>query len=274
MTLALQTRGLRKRFGRRVVIDHLDLEVPEGAVMGFLGRNGAGKTTTLRMLLGIIAPDGGEIVYQGNAVRRAGARERRSIGYVSQQQHFYPWMKVRSLGWFVGAFYPTWDGKRFDDLLKRLAVEPSQRVGALSGGTRMKLALALALAHAPPLLLLDEPTAGVDPVTRREILDLLRAVSREEGRTVLFSTHHISEIEAISDRVAVLHEGNIFWQGELEGLADRVRRVEGEPPEGARILTREGEHTLAFAEPELWGNEDRVSLEEAFVAIARQDGAL
>ncbi|MCA9570702.1 MAG: ABC transporter ATP-binding protein [Myxococcales bacterium] len=271
MPAALETRGLAKRFGRRKVIEGLDLAVPEGSVYGFLGRNGAGKTTTLRMLLGILAPDGGEIVYGGHAVRRAGPAERRRIGYVSQQQHFYPWMRVRTLGRFVGAFYPTWDAGRYAGLLDRLAVDPAQRVGALSGGTRMKLALALALAHAPPLLLLDEPTAGVDPVTRREILDLLKSAVREEGRTVLFSTHNISEIEAIGTQVGILHEGRLFWQGEVDGVAARVRRVSGPVPEGARVLAEEPEGAICWGEPEVWSDEARVSLEAAFVAIARQD---
>ena len=268
---ALQTRGLAKRFGRRRVIEGLDLQVPEGSVYGFLGRNGAGKTTSLRMLLGILAPDAGEIVYQGQSVRRAGPTQRRRIGYVSQQQHFYPWMKVRTLGRFVGAFYPTWERARFDGLLERLSVDPTQRVGALSGGTRMKLALALALAHAPPLLLLDEPTAGVDPVTRREILDLLRSAAREDGRTVLFSSHNISEIEAIGTHVGILHEGRMFWQGPVEGLGQRVRRVSGELPAGARVLAEEPGGAVCWGEPEVWQDEARVSLEEAFVAIARQD---
>lgn len=271
MTNALETRSLSKRFGRRPVIRDLDLVVPEGAVYGFLGRNGAGKTTTLRMLLGILAPDGGELVYGGRRVKRAGPRERRAIGYVSQQQHFYPWMTVRSLGRFVGAFYPTWDRARFDRLLDRLSVDPTQRVGVLSGGNRMKLALALALAHAPPLLLLDEPTAGVDPVTRREILDLLRVAATEEGRTVLFSTHNIGEIDAIGDQVGILHEGRMFWQGPVNGVAERVRKVVGAVPSGAQVLAEEADGTVCWGEPSLWSDEPTVSLEEAFVAIARQD---
>jgi ABC-2 type transport system ATP-binding protein len=268
---ALETHALAKRFGRRPVIRDLQLAVPTGSVYGFLGRNGAGKTTTLRMLLGILAPDAGTIVYAGRSVRRAGPAERRSIGYVSQQQHFYPWMKVRTLGRFVGAFYPTWDSARFLGLLERLSVDPTQRVGVLSGGNRMKLALALALAHAPPLLLLDEPTAGVDPVTRREILDLLKVAASEEGRTVLFSTHNISEIDAIGDQVGILHEGRLFWQGPVGGIAARVRRFTGDTPAGVQRLADDASGAIGWGEPEAWTDEPPISLEEAFVAIARQD---
>jgi ABC-2 type transport system ATP-binding protein len=272
--LALRTSALQRSFGRHQVIRGLDLEVPRGCVYGFLGRNGAGKTTTLRMLMGILSPNGGTITLGDALVKRTTPRMRRGIGYVSQQQHFWPWMRVDRLGWFVGAFYPTWDAAHFTSLLDRLQVDPRQRVGALSGGTRMKLALALALAHRPPLLILDEPTAGVDPVTRREILDLLRASVRDEGHTVLFSTHHISEVEAIGDQVGILHEGRMFWQGPVDRLGDHVRRVSGEVPEGARVLATEAEGPIAWAAPEVWAQvEDArpVSLEAAFVAIARGD---
>ena len=264
---ALATRGLQRRFGRTPVITGLDLEVPKGVVYGFLGRNGAGKTTTIRMLLGILDPNAGTLVYDGREVRRARARERRGVGYVSQQQYFYPWMKVRNLGRFVGAFYPTWDKAWFAELLGRLSVDPAQRVGALSGGTRMKLALALAMAHRPPLLVLDEPTAGVDPVTRREILDLLRAAVDIHGHTVFFSTHHISEVEAIGDQVGILHAGRMFWQGPIGSLSQHVSRVQS-VPDGAIALSTDAAGTIAWGEG-LEG--ESVTLEEAFVAIARSD---
>jgi ABC-2 type transport system ATP-binding protein len=199
---------------------------------------------------------------------------RQRIGYVSQQQHFYPWMRVARLGGFVGAFYPTWDAARFDGLCGQLAVPLRQRVGELSGGTRMKLALALALAHRPPVLVLDEPTAGVDPVTRREILDLLRTLADDDGVTVLFSTHQISEVEDIGDHVGILHDGRMFWQGPIAGVAERVRRVQGGAPEGVTALHRDSRGTIVWGEPErisALSDAEVVTLEAAFVAIARQD---
>ncbi|MEN0066964.1 MAG: ABC transporter ATP-binding protein [Myxococcota bacterium] len=272
MEYALQTRGLVRSFGRRQVIRDLELAVPRGAVYGLLGRNGAGKTTTIRLLLGILAPDAGTLIIGPDEVHRGTPALRQRIGYVSQQQHFYPWMRVQRLGRFVGGFYPTWDRAHFFALLNQLGVERRQRVGELSGGTKMKLALALALAHRPPILLLDEPTAGVDPVTRREIIDHLRALVDDEQRTVLFSTHNVSEIEDIGDQVGVLHEGRIFWQGPKAGLTDRVRLVEGELPEGARALHPQDNGTVAWASPDVWAatpSAREVSLEAAFVAIAR-----
>ncbi|TVQ90607.1 MAG: ABC transporter ATP-binding protein [Deltaproteobacteria bacterium] len=270
--LAVTTEGLIRRFGSRQVIKGLDLRVPRGVIYGFLGRNGAGKTTTLRMLVGILSPHGGTMALDGHRIRRTRPRQRRRIGYVSQQQHFYPWMKVRTLGRFVGAFYPTWDPSYFASLLERLSIEPNQRVGTLSGGTRMKLAMALALAHRPPLLLLDEPTAGVDPVTRREILDLLRQTVDEGDCTVVFSTHTVSEVVDIGDQVGILHDGRIFFQGSVSDFAARVRRV-GQLPEGALALHEDDRGVIGWGDPEIWRDlmTASVSLEEAFVAIARQD---
>jgi len=231
----LQTFGLRRSFGWRVVIEQLDLKVPAGQVYGFLGRNGAGKTTAIRMLLGILRPDAGTLCWNGQEVAQTTAALKAKVGYVSQQQHFYEWMRVERLGRFVRGFYPTWDHSEFHRLLTALHIEPRQRVGELSGGTKMKLAMTLALAHRPRILVLDEPTAGVDPIARREILDLLRAQVDDEGRTVFFSTHHISEVEEIGDHIGVLHGGRLHYQGPVDG----------------------------FAEPG--------KLEEAFVAIARED---
>lgn len=275
---ALRTEGLTLSFGRNQVIRGLDLEVPSGSIYGFLGRNGAGKTSTIRMLMGILRPDGGTLTLDQQTVRCTTPRMRQRVGYVSQQQHFYPWMRVRRLSRFVGAFYPTWDQARFDKLCSDLAVPLTQRVGELSGGTRMKLALALALAHRPPLLVLDEPTAGVDPVTRREILDLLRAMATESGVTVFFSTHQISEIEDIGDHVGILHEGRLFWQGPVGSVTERVRRVAAVPEdlEGLTVLHKDARGAIVWGAPEriaLLAAAEPVSLEAAFVAIARQDRA-
>ncbi len=271
--LAVRTEGLQRSFGRHQVIRGLDLAVPRGSVYGFLGRNGAGKTTTLRMLMGILNPDAGTMTLGDRTVRRTTPKMREDVGYVSQQQHFYPWMKVKRLGSFVGAFYRRWDKARYLQLCGQLAIDPAQRVGELSGGTRMKLAMALALAHRPPLMVLDEPTAGVDPVTRREILDLLRAMVDDEGVTVLFSTHQIGEVEAIGTHVGVLHDGRMFWQGPVGELGDRVRRV-SQAPEGVTALHTDERGTVVWGEPDVVAtlpDAAPVSLEEAFVAIARQD---
>src|SRR6186713_1369196 len=162
--IVLRTRGVRKRFGRTVALDGIDLSVREGEIYGFLGRNGAGKTTTIRALMGIVTPDAGEIELLGRSVRRVDVKTKQRIGYVSQEPHCYPWMTATALGRFVGGFYPTWDAAEYTRLLQVLELPANRRFSQLSGGMQMKLSLALALAHRPGLLILDEPTAGLDPV--------------------------------------------------------------------------------------------------------------
>ena len=225
----LTTRGIRFAYGRRSVLSHVDLTVERGQVYGFLGRNGAGKTTTIQILLGILTPQSGAIDFAGRTVRRTTPAMKQRIGYVSQHQHFYSWMTGRRLGRFVAGFYPRWDQPGFERWLEALHVDGRQRVGTLSGGTRMKLAMALALATRPDILILDEPTAGVDPIARAEILNLMRRSVDEEGQTVLFSTHNIHEVEEIADVVGVLHDGRLAYQGPLDAFVPHVRDTTGDP---------------------------------------------
>jgi ABC-2 type transport system ATP-binding protein len=268
--VVLRTDKLKKSFAGHAVIRELSFEVPKGSIYGFLGRNGAGKTTAIRMLLGILRPDSGTIELEGVSVRHTPPSLRARIGYVSQEPKFYDWMTGDQLGRFVGGFFRDWDHARFGELLDRLKVPKWQRAGAMSGGTRMKLAVALSLAHDPALLVLDEPTAGVDPVTRREILDLLRSVAKQGRGTVLFSTHYVSEVEDAGDLVGILHEGRLFWQGTVSGYLDRVRRASVIPEGGRALFTEEG-GVIAWGEPEAWASmpSERLSLEDAFIALVR-----
>jgi ABC-2 type transport system ATP-binding protein len=206
-------------------VDGVDLEVREGEIYGFLGVNGAGKTTTIRLLMGIVAAEAGTINLQGIAVRRPSVKQKQSIGYVSQEQTFYPWMQAQQLGRFVGAFYPSWDQVEFDRLLSVLEVPADRRVSQLSGGMKAKLALALALAPRPALLILDEPTAGLDPVARREFMQTIVAQARQHGRTTFFSSHLIDEVERCADRVGIIHQGRMRYEGQLGELQAQVRRV-------------------------------------------------
>ncbi|HEY8430671.1 MAG TPA: ABC transporter ATP-binding protein, partial [Sandaracinaceae bacterium] len=155
----VEVRGLVKRYGSVRALEGLDLSVGRGEVYGFLGRNGAGKSTTIRILMGITPPDDGEVWLFGEPVRRGHVKLRERIGYVAQEQTFYGWMDARQLGRFVGSFYPTWNEADFERRCRTLDVPLDRKVRTLSGGTKVKLALALALSHRPPLLILDEPTA-------------------------------------------------------------------------------------------------------------------
>jgi len=221
----LEVRGLRRHFGRVPAVDGVDLNVHEGEIYGFLGVNGAGKTTTIRMLLGIIAAEEGTISLLGETTRRTSVAQKRRIGYVSQEQYFYPWMTCRTLGRFVGAFYPTWDKAEFSRLLAVLEVPEERRVSQLSGGMRAKLALALALAPHPAVLILDEPTAGLDPLARREFMQLIVSQARQHRRTTFFSSHLIDEVERCADRVGIIHQGRMRFEGALAELRETVRRV-------------------------------------------------
>jgi ABC-2 type transport system ATP-binding protein len=154
-------------------------------------------------------------------------RLKQRIGFVPQEPHFYPWMTAVQLGRFVGEFYPTWDAAEFARLLRRLDIPLDRKASALSGGTRTKLSLALAFAARPPLLLLDEPTTGLDPVARREFNDQLIELQREQGTTVMFSSHLVGEVEQVAHAVGIIQAGSTRFEGTVESLRAQVKQVAG-----------------------------------------------
>ena len=164
----VEVGSLRKSYGRVKVLKGLDMTVEEGSTYGFLGRNGAGKSTSLRILMGITLPTSGSVRLFGQTIQGHHTRLRQRIGYVAQEQVFYNWMNAASIGRFVGGFFPSWDRSRYAELLELMELPTDRKIMTFSGGMKAKLALSLALAHRPPLLVLDEPTAGLDPVARRE----------------------------------------------------------------------------------------------------------
>ncbi len=286
--VVLRTEGLTRAFGKVRAVDGVGLELRRGEIYGFLGRNGAGKTTTLKLLCGLLKPDAGRIELLGKSHKKMGARERAHLGYVSQEQSFYPWMTATQLGRFVQGFYPSFREETFAALLRQLEIPVDRKAAQLSGGTRTKLGIALALAHKPEVLLLDEPTAGLDPVMRVEVHELLASHARQEQQTILLSSHLVSELEPLADRVGILHGGRLQWQGTQAELGASVRKVLSAPelppalPTGARLLREEppgadGRRAqIVLAAPEAWGAHDpsgmelqSLSLSEIFLAFAR-----
>ena len=224
--LAIDVHDLRKSFGARRVIDGLTLQVPEGEICGFLGGNGSGKTTTIRMLCGLLTPDGGSGTCLGLDLIRDAPRIRLLIGYMTQRFSFYEDLTVTENLEFVASLYRLPDRRRaIEQVLARmqLADRAEQLAGQLSGGWKQRMALAACVLHRPRLLLLDEPTAGVDAKARREFWDLIHDLAAE-GMTVLVSTHYIDEAERCR-RVVYLANGRLIVQGTAADVVRAARLV-------------------------------------------------
>lgn len=223
----IEAEGLRKSYGETAAVAGLDMRVPRGSVYGFLGRNGAGKTTTIKTLLGMVRPDAGECRVLGRRVEdaRASVEIRRRTGFVSEDKGLYDYMTVGQLVAFTRPFFPAWRRDLEEKYLRDFELPAGRKVRALSKGMRTKLALLLALARGAELLILDEPSEGLDPAMVEDLLRLLVGLAGEEGLTVFFSSHQIAEVEQIADRVLIIHRGRAVVEGALDELKDSYRRV-------------------------------------------------
>ncbi|MGX5682005.1 ABC transporter ATP-binding protein [Schumannella luteola] len=225
MTLALQTDALTKRYGRRLALDAIDLEVPRGTVFGMIGPNGAGKTTTMRLLLDIIRPTSGSLRVLGSEPRRGGAVLRRRIGFLPGELRLEGRATGRALlKHFEEISGPVAPGV-VEALADRLDVDLSRPIRTLSKGNKQKLGVVQAFMHQPDLLVLDEPTSGLDPLVQQEFLALVRE-ARDNGQTVFLSSHVLSEIQQAADSVAILRAGRILRVSDVDSLrATALRRV-------------------------------------------------
>ena len=222
--LSLRLENVTKRYPH-FLLDNVSLELPEGSILGFIGANGAGKSTTIRILMGLVRQDSGSVQVLGHRMPDEQTAAKLDIGFVSEDMRLYG---AATLDWhmkFIASIYPQWDQAYADKLVRRFDLRPQQRIKGLSHGQRIKAALLLALARQPRLLLLDEPTTGLDPVARREVLAELMAVLADERRTILFSSHNTLDVEQISDRIAFIDRGRLIALEEKEDLLDRWRRV-------------------------------------------------
>jgi ABC-2 type transport system ATP-binding protein len=217
--------NLSRRFGSKTVLNDVSLDVPRGSVFGLVGENGAGKTTLIKHVLGLLRAESGIVRVFGldpvaNPVSVLGR-----IGYLSEQPDLPDWMRVQEYMRYTQAFYPKWDEAYAESLRQEFRLDAIARLRVLSKGQRAKLGLLAAQAHRPDLLLLDEPSSGLDPIVRRDILEAVIRTVSDEGRTVLFSSHLLEEIERVSDHIAMLHQGKLVLCGPLDEIKAQHRRI-------------------------------------------------
>jgi ABC-2 type transport system ATP-binding protein len=271
---AIATHALSRRFGRETALDDVNMRVPEGVVYVLAGANGAGKSTTMKVLMNLERADAGTAEILGQDSVRRGPEARAQVGYVPERtDSAYRWMTGGALLRHAAAYYPAWDHDYAARLCLAFDLRPQRRIGALSKGEHRRLQLVLALAHRPPVLLLDEPTDGLDPVVRNRLLALLAEHMADTPTTVLISTHQIHEFNSLADYVGVLRRGRLLAQLSRDELRRTVGRYLVEVPAGwqtpkdleaagARSSGREAQWTLVGDQRELI---DRLTLSGALV---------
>lgn len=266
---AVETRDLRRTFGKFEAVKGVSLRVPKGTVYGLLGVNGAGKSTIIKMMMGHLRPTSGEISLLGRTLGEDLIEIRKRVAYVSENRYLYEWMTVAESIRFTSAFHETWDDKKAADLLRRFSLPPEKKVRQLSRGNRARLCLLLALSFNPELIILDEPTSGLDPIVRRDFIENIVSEIAEEGKTVLFSSHIVEEIERVADYVAVVNEGEVLLVSTIDDIKASYKRVRyatnGTRPEVAGVpgvlAVENGRHEQVLM-VSTWGDETMRSLGE------------
>ena len=222
---AVEVAGLSRHFGSKLALDDVSLTVPAGSVMGLVGENGAGKTTLIKHVMGLMSPQSGTVrVLGGDPVRDPrGVLSR--VGYLTEEVDLPAWMRVHELMRYTQSFYGSWDAEYADKLRREFGLDLGAKLRTLSKGQRARAGLMVALAYRPELLVLDEPSSGLDPIVRRDILGAIIRTIADEGRTVLFSSHLLSEVEQVSDRVAMIRAGRIVFCDTLDAIKESHFRI-------------------------------------------------
>jgi ABC-2 type transport system ATP-binding protein len=239
---------LTRRFGTTTALAGVTLSLPRGAVYGLVGKNGAGKTTLIKHILGLLRAQTGSVRVFGldPVADPVGVLSR--IGYLSEENDLPGWMRVDELIRYSRAFYPAWDDDYAEKLRQAFALDPSAKIRTLSKGQKARAGLLIALAHRPELLVLDEPSSGLDPIVRRDILGAVIRTIADEGRTVLFSSHLLQEVEQVADHVTMINEGKIVLSAPLDAIRES-HRVDGRVPSLDEIfVSRVGTSAVADAE--------------------------
>jgi len=260
---ALEIRGLAKAFPS-FTLGPIDLTVPMGAIYGFVGPNGAGKTTTLDLIFGLGVKDAGSISVLGFDHKKDERAMKRRAGYVSPDLNYSPWTRVSKVISFVKGFYPSWDDAYCASLLENFRVGIDERISALSFGARTKLSLVLALSWRPTFLILDEPTTGIDAISKQQVFAELLAAVQDEERAVLISSHAITDLERLADHVGLIKNGRMIVEGATHEVVERYRLVDIATEQAAGV-EREPGVLVQHRDPHRW----RVLLDQRLTPLER-----
>ncbi|WP_151736414.1 ABC transporter ATP-binding protein ['Paenibacillus yunnanensis' Narsing Rao et al. 2020] len=234
MSHCIEMRQVGKSY-ERFQLQGVNLGIQEGYITGLIGPNGAGKTTLIRMIMGMVHPDQGEVKLFGEAGQEQLSRNKARIGYVSDENIFYEQLTVKQMKKILAPFYDRWNEDTYQKYEERFKLPPGKKIKDLSKGMKIKFSLAVALSHGADLLIMDEPTSGLDPVFRRELLDLLSEHIQDERKSILFSTHNTTDLDRIADYIVFLNEGRIVFNEMKEVLSEQYLLVKG----GKELLDRD-----------------------------------
>lgn len=224
--IVLETEALTKYYGSTLAVDHMDLQIPRGCICGFVGRNGAGKTTAIKLMLGLLNPTAGSSRLLGCDSSALTPAIRQRIGYVTEGHRLFRWMSIGGLEKFQRSFFPKqWDDKFFADMIEYFNLPKKKKIKHLSNGQRAQVSLALALAPNPELLIMDDPTLGLDAAIRRQFLEGMIELIMRQGRTVLFSSHILGDVERVSDRIVVIDKGVLRANCSLEQFQKAIKKA-------------------------------------------------
>lgn len=232
MEYSLEVKNLSKSFGD-FALDGVSFSLPQGYIMGFIGPNGAGKSTTIRILLGLLKRDGGDVKILGQDPMLQNEEIKQRIGVVFDENYLYETLTLLDMKRVIAPFYKRWDEARFREYIDRFSLPLHKKIKDLSKGMKMKFALSLALSHHADLLILDEPTSGLDPIVRSEFLEILQELMENEGKSVFFSTHITSDLERIADYITLIDGGKIRFSMTKDEMMERYSLVKG----GRELLT-------------------------------------